>query len=145
MDWIGRIGGLCSESEYPYSSGTTKKIGQCQHCQAVADSKIISHPNVRPNSEIDMVAALSKQPVSVAIEADQRAFQLYSGGVFTGTCGSELDHGVLLVGYGRDHFILKNSWGSSWGEKGFMYIGRGDYNNGEGQCGVLKAGVFPNL
>ena len=67
--------------------------------------------------------AVAHQPVSVAIEADQKAFQLYMGGVFSDeTCGIELDHGVLVVGYGVDaeegeYYIVKNSWGPEWGDK----------------------------
>ena len=67
-----------------------------------------------------MMGALAVQPVSVGIEADQRAFQLYSSGVFTESCGTNIDHAVLLVGYGHDstsnldYYILKNSWGTSW-------------------------------
>jgi C1A family cysteine protease len=102
-----------------------------------------------------MMTALAQQPVSVAIEADQSSFQLYKSGVFTGSCGTNLDHGVLLVGYGTmnglDYYIMKNSWGSSsWGDQGYMYMGKGNdpasgkpYNGGKGQCGVLMQGVYP--
>ena len=66
---------------------------------------------------------MAHQPVSVAIEADQKAFQLYMGGVFSDdACGTDLDHGVLVVGYGVDaiegeYYIVKNSWGPEWGDK----------------------------
>ena len=77
----------------------------------------------------------SPQPVSVANEADQKAFQLYMGGVMTDVegCGTQLDHGVLVVGYGRDpaaggpYWIVKNSWGGEWGEQGYIRLKvRGD-------------------
>jgi cathepsin L len=152
MDWIGRNGGLCTEAAYPYTSGTTKVAGTCQRssCTAVSGSQVVSHTNVAVNSDIAMMTALTKQPVSIAVEADQAAFQFYSSGVFTQTCGTNLDHAVLLVGYGTlngvDHYILKNSWGSSWGSQGYMYIGRGtQYNGGKGQCGLLMEGAYPNL
>ena len=101
-----------------------------------------------------ILTALEKQPVSIAIEADQRAFQLYASGVFTGSCGTTLDHGVGLVGYGNlngiDYYILRNSWGESWGLNGYMLIGKGNdpatgkpYNNGAGQCGLLMEGSYP--
>ena len=96
------------------------------------------------------------QPVAVAIEADQREFQLYKSGVFTGTCGTNLDHGVLVTGYGSmsgsDYYLVKNSWGASWGQGGYILLGRGlnpdtgaEYNKGNGQCGVLMEASYPVL
>jgi C1A family cysteine protease len=94
--------------------------------------------------------AVSKQPVSIAIEADQREFQLYKSGVFSTSCGINLDHGVLVVGYGSennlDYYLVKNSWGTSWGNNGYIKLGRGkQYNNGDGQCGLLLQGSYPVL
>jgi C1A family cysteine protease len=97
-----------------------------------------------------MMLAVSKQPVAIAIEADQREFQLYKSGVFTGACGVKLDHGVLLVGYGslngQDYYLVKNSWSESWGNKGYIMLGKGkEFNNGDGQCGLLLQGSYPTL
>ena len=159
MDWIGKNGGLCTEDAYPYTSGTTKTIDSCKSssCISVSKSKVISHTNVAPNSDNDMMVALINQPVSVGIEADQRDFQLYSSGVFTNSCGTDIDHAVLLVGYGFDnvsnlnYYIIKNSWSTSWGEQGYIYLGKDtdqfgkSYNSGKGQCGVLMMGSYPNI
>jgi C1A family cysteine protease len=157
MEWIGKNNGLCNEESYPYVSGTTKTNGPCQKsCSIVSGSDISSTVSVSSNSDNAMMTALAQQPVSVAIEADQSSFQLYKSGVFTGSCGTNLDHGVLLVGYGTmnglDYYIMKNSWGSSsWGDQGYMYMGKGNdpsgkpYNSGKGQCGVLMQGVYPVL
>ncbi len=157
MDWIGKNNGLCTESAYPYVSGTTKTNGACQKtCSIVSGSDVSKPVSVAANSDSAMMTAIAQQPVSIAIEADQASFQLYKSGVFTGSCGTNLDHGVLLVGYGSssngDYYILKNSWSTSWADQGYMYIGRGNdpatgkpYNGGKGQCGLLMQGVYPVL
>ncbi len=156
FNWIGKNNGVCSESAYPYTSGVTKTSGTCtmSKCTNVAHTDVTNHVDIQTNSDNAMMTALAQQPVSVAIEADQRAFQLYSSGVFTSACGTNLDHGVGLVGYGTmsgtDYYILRNSWGTSWGVGGYMYLGRGNdpatgkpYNGGAGQCGVLGEGSYP--
>merc|ERR1712151_365122 len=80
--------------------------------------------------------------LAVAIEADQSSFQLYSGGVMTGSCGTQLDHGVLAVGYGTDsgksYWKVKNSWGASWGENGYIRMVRG-----QNQCGISNQPSYP--
>jgi len=86
------------------------------------------------------MSAVAQQPVSIAIEADQASFQLYSSGVLTASCGTRLDHGVLAVGYGTDagsdYWKVKNSWGTSWGEHGYVRLSRG--SSREGECGILS-------
>ena len=149
--WISKNGGLCSESSYPYTSGTKKTSGTCMKtCSLIYGSIIDSFEDVTPNSDIAMMSALVNQPVSIAIEADQKEFQLYKSGVFTASCGTNLDHGVLVVGYGtlddEDYYLVKNSWGTTWGSNGYIYLGRGsEYNDGAGQCGLLMEGSYPLL
>ena len=155
LEWIGKTGGLCTEQAYPYVSGTTTVTGTCQKtCTKVSGSDVQSVVNVKPKSDADMMTALSKTVVSIGIQADQNSFQLYKSGVFTGACGSSLDHAVALVGYGTmnglDYYILRNSWGQSWGQSGYMLISKGNdpatgkpYNNGAGQCGLLMEASYP--
>lgn len=151
FSWIEKNGGLCTEEDYAYTSGTTKTAGTCDtSCTVVSGSEIISYTDVKANSDNDMMTALAQQPVSIAIQADQKDFQLYNSGVFTGSCGTKLDHGVLVVGYGsldgEDYYRVKNSWGTTWGDNGYIYLGRGDkFNNGSGQCGMLMQASYPTV
>jgi len=148
-----------SESSYAY----TAKTGTCDSSKegkadGVAKGVISSHKDVTPQSCADLMAAVAKAPVSVAIEADQSGFQHYASGVFSGTCGTSLDHGVLVVGYGtdggNDYWKVKNSWGTTWGDKGYIRMkkscsatgrqllgGGGDSKKGE--CGILAQPSFP--
>lgn len=151
FSWIGKTNGLCTESAYPYVSGTTKTTGTCQKtCTDVAGSDVQSVFEVPVKSDSAMMTAISNSVVSIAIEADESSFQLYKSGVFTGKCGTSLDHAVALVGYTDSYYILRNSWGITWGQSGYMYIGKGNdpatgkpYNNGAGQCGLLMEASYP--
>lgn len=147
--WIQKNNGLCLEEDYTYFSGDTKTEGTCQKtCSVYPGSDIVRFVDVPVSDDTQMMAAIAQQPVAIAIEADQREFQLYKSGVFTGTCGTTLDHGVLVVGYGtengQDYYLVKNSWGSSWGSGGYIKLGRGkSFNNGDGQCGMLLSASYP--
>jgi C1A family cysteine protease len=100
------------------------------------DSKITNYKDVA-HTEDALGAADDGEPISVAIEADQAGFQSYKSGVFNGVCGRNLDHGVLVVGYGHDtasgldYWKVKNSWGTSWGEAGYIRIVRN-----KDECGI---------
>jgi KDEL-tailed cysteine endopeptidase len=106
---------------------------------------------VKPNSAADLIAAINVGPVSVAIEADTMTFQFYSKGVLDGAaCGDDLDHGVLAVGYGtdaasgKDYFLVKNSWSTFWGDKGYIKIANNPKISG-GVCGILLEAVSPTF
>merc|ERR1712154_558628 len=109
--------------------------------------------DVPPSNQKALLSAIALQPISVAIQANQYAFQFYKNGVITDTkCGAhgDLDHGVLAVGYGTDletqapYWIVKNSWGETWGEGGYVRIGRDpDQANQWGICAITKMASFP--
>ena len=92
-----------------------------------------------------MKSALEKQPISVSLEADQKVFQQYESGIFdSAACGTNLDHATLLVGYGsedgKDYWIMKNSWGTTWGEEGYMRL---EITFGAGICGIQIEPLWP--
>jgi len=151
FSWTKTNGGLCTESGYPYTSGTTGQKGACATtCTKNSAVTPKSFTDVAKNSDSALMTAIAQQPVSIAIQANQPAFQSYKSGVLTGTCGSNLDHGVLAVGYGTwtdgtDYYKVKNSWGTSWGMSGYILIQRGNTQRC-GECGILCGPPsFPNL
>jgi C1A family cysteine protease len=134
--------GITLEGSYPY----TAQDGNCTYNSSQQAYKNGGYQT--PNSDSDLEAAANNQPVSVSVEADQDCFQGYTGGVMDDTsCGSNLDHGVLVVGYGTDasagkYWIVKNSWGGSWGESGYIRIGRENGGN-DGICGINLDNAYP--
>jgi len=136
--------GQCSLASYPY----TAKDGTCTSCTTVAH--VSSCSDVKPSDQISLKGAVAQQPVAIAIEADTRYFQSYSSGVLTSSsCGTSLDHGVLIVGYGTEnginYWLVKNSWGTSWGIDGYVKIARSDSTNDAGICGVAMDPSFPSV
>jgi C1A family cysteine protease len=145
FEYVIENGGLCTEEEVPY-------IGASETCGTCTPTAIISGcTDVTPNNEYALKRAVNKGPVSVAIEADKDAFQLYTGGIITSElCGTALDHGVLVVGYGTDdgtdYWTIKNSWGDTWGEDGYVRIARDDSNVIDGGiCGIASLPSFPSV
>merc|ERR1719152_943051 len=123
---------VASEASYAY----TGRDGSCKssYTAAIPEGGVTGFKDI--SNEADLLDAVANTgPVSVAIEADQMSFQLYSGGVLTGNCGKNLDHGVLAVGFGtdsgKDYWKVKNSWGASWGDNGYILIERG-----VNKCGI---------
>jgi C1A family cysteine protease len=140
-----QAGGICSEAEYPYEA----KDGTCKSstCGKKYDP-IVNFMDVSKQNETALEDAVARGCVSVGIEADQFAFQYYSSGVLTGTCGTNLDHGVLVVGYGVDngqsYWKVKNSWGTDWGMEGYVLICKDCPANGDqGECGIYDDPSYP--
>lgn len=115
---------LMTEADYPY----TAQNGSCQYAGAGSGAGYNNKKKVDVASQNKSAfkASIAQGPTSIAIEADQMAFQFYNGGVLSQGCGQQLDHGVLAVGYGndgtQDYAIVKNSWGPTWGDAGYIKL-----------------------
>eukprot|EP00262_Sarcandra_glabra_P019659 TRINITY_DN7490_c2_g1_i1.p1 TRINITY_DN7490_c2_g1~~TRINITY_DN7490_c2_g1_i1.p1 ORF type:complete len:470 (+),score=31.88 TRINITY_DN7490_c2_g1_i1:65-1474(+) len=144
FQFIINNGGIDTEDDYPYKASDNKCDQYRKNARVVS---IDGYEDVPVNDEKALQKAVANQPVSVAIEAGGRAFQLYQSGVFTGLCGTELDHGVTAVGYGTDngvdYWIVKNSWGNSWGESGFIRMERNVASKKTGKCGIAMEASYP--
>ena len=137
--------GLCTNISYPY-------VAQDQMCSNITCDKVVKIHNfslVEQNNENILKRAVAQNPVSVAIQANKRSFQFYQSGIYNDIdCGYELDHGVLLVGYGYDfeldmkYWIIKNSWGEEWGDNGYIRIQR-NIDDSRGLCGIAMQPSIP--
>jgi C1A family cysteine protease len=146
MSYVKANGGLDTELDYQYQGvdGTCDKHKEGQYAATVS-----GHKDVPQNNPTQLAAAVANGPVSIAIEADKPAFQHYKTGVLdSAACGTKLDHGVLIVGYGsdstsgEDYWKVKNSWGPTWGESGYIRIEKGDASP-KGVCGINMQPVYP--
>ncbi|KAE8659876.1 Cysteine proteinase RD21a [Hibiscus syriacus] len=135
--------GIDTEEDYPYQ-GREKTCNKDKMKRRVVT--IDDYADVPMNNEKQLLQAVATQPVSVGICGSERAFQLYSKGIFTGPCSTSLDHAVLIVGYGSenglDYWIVKNSWGSRWGMNGYIHMIRNS-GNSEGVCGINMLASYP--
>lgn len=135
--------GMCTETAYSYKAVDQTCQTTCTPVVTISDCK-----DVPSNNQVALQQAVAIGPVSIAIEADTRTFQLYTSGVITSdACGTNLDHGVLIVGYGDEaktpFWLVKNSWGDSWGEEGYVKIERSQSENDPGVCGIAMQPSFP--
>merc|ERR1712032_1253357 len=141
---LGSVG-LDLESSYTY----TARDGSCKAntgSQPSPAATVSGYTDIQQGSESDLTNALSTVgPISVAIDASHMSFQFYSTGVhYESACSSSrLDHGVTAVGYGSDsgsdYYIVKNSWGTVWGEQGYINMSRNRNNN----CGIASSASYP--
>lgn len=142
FQYLIAIGGQESETAYPY----TAKDGTCKFSASSVVAKIKSFKDVPKNSCSTLLTFATNQPTSVAVAVNS-AFQNYKSGVFADKlCGTSLNHGVAVVGYGtqgtENFWIVRNSWGASWGEQGYIRMSR-DIQTNTGLCGICMAASAP--
>jgi cathepsin L len=136
--------GVCNEDDVPYKTKTHSCMNdRCENRTYFSDCKILPHG--RPSV---MMRYIQFHPLSAAIQANHPVFTFYKSGVITTpVCGDNPDHGVLIVGYGTedgiDYWLVKNSWGTDWGDNGYVKIGRDMNSNDYGVCGIASDVSFP--
>lgn len=135
--------GLQSEESYPYTSGEDNNNGLCRDASPLALSRgwVTGFKDIARRDEDALREVVSNHPVSVAVDATK--WQFYKSGVFNhNNCGTELNHAVQIVGYNKDgkYYIVRNSWGTSYGEDGYIRVVMD-----QDMCGISQAASFPTV
>jgi len=142
FQYIKENDGIDTEESYPYQADDEKCKFKSKNVGAT-DSGFVDIPSGDEDKLKEAVATVG--PISVAIDASHMSFQTYQEGIYDEEmCSStSLDHGVLIVGYGtkdgQDYWLVKNSWGESWGVNGYIYMSR----NKDNQCGIATSASYP--
>ncbi|XP_040375989.1 ervatamin-B-like [Oryza brachyantha] len=148
LSLVASRGGVASEEAYPY----TGVSGSCDVGKLLSghSASVSGFRAVPPNDERQLALAVARQPVTVYIDVSAPEFQFYKGGVFRGPCNAgRVNHAVTVVGYcenigGDKYWIAKNSWGSDWGDQGYVYLAK-DVLSPQGTCGLATSPFYPTV
>jgi len=140
--WVKGSKGIATEAAYPY----TARDGVCKYKDDMKTGAIKAFSAIAQQDCDGLLHAITQQPVSVGIAAN--AIMSYSSGIFNNPrCGTQLNHGVVAIGYGsqgaQEYWIVRNSWGDQWGEKGYIRMARDDNKKEAGMCGICLAASYP--
>jgi len=130
--------GLCYESAYPYEATD----GTCRSSSCTSQVSVSGYTDITQGDTAALKTACANEgPISIAVDANTY-WQLYTSGIFSHYCNpNSLDHGVLLVGYGSDYWKVKNSWGTGWGEDGYIRL----TGTSENTCGLANSASYPKV
>lgn len=148
FEFIKNNNGLATEADYPYVGNDQGACKTTENVNDAAAATITGFKFVPANNEQALMQAVANQPVSVSIDSSGYRFQFYSSGIIkSGECGTDLDHGITAIGYGASsdgtkYWLLKNSWGTGWGESGYVRIER-EVSAEEGVCGITMMASYP--
>ncbi|MED6161340.1 hypothetical protein PIB30_059789 [Stylosanthes scabra] len=147
FEYIKENGGLVSETDYPYEGVDGMICNNEEITNPVG--KISGYYDIPQQSEEEILKVVANQPVAVGIDASSQAFRHYNGGIFSSDqCGYSLDHAVTIIGYGEEgdgvgkYWLVRNSWGQTWGEQGYMRLEK-DVANPSGPCGIALRASYP--
>jgi len=142
--WIKGSKGVELESDYPY----TGRDGTCKFNATKITGTIRAFAVIAQNDCDGLLHAITNQPVAIGIAAN--AIMSYTSGIFNNPrCGTQLNHGVVAIGYGavsaQEYWLVRNSWGPTWGEQGYIRVARDDNKKEPGMCGICMAASYPTV
>lgn len=142
MEYV-RDNGVCTESSYPYTSVEGGTAAACSKSCTPSKSGITDIVKLKPGDESGLLSAVKQQPVIASVTSDNTAWKQYVSGVITACDTATVDHAVLVVGYDATSIKIKNSWGTDWGEDGYVRISRSTQNMGT--CAILTDMSYPKV
>lgn len=142
FEYVRRNPGIAKEESYPYEADNTT----CRFDPSTVGGNLMTFMEIMPGSEVALRQAVATVgPVSAGIDGSRKSFQFYKSGVyFDPKCDQDVNHAVLIVGYGKtdsgeEYWIAKNSWDSDWGEDGYIRVARNRRNH----CGIASLASYP--
>lgn len=146
MHYVTNVG-VQTAAQYPFVGDSSNRCQIRNYSAANFEYSPKNFTRVPANDSLELMAAVAQQPVSACIDVSDEMY-LYDSGIFNENCGINIDHCVTIVGYGEENgvefWIVKNSWGTDWGEGGYFKLLKSG-TPGPGECGIRMESAYPNL